>query len=260
MPGAHMILRSQCPSCHSSDLSDVCSYPYSDNSLMAFLKSYYRKFEPEFLEGACFMVRECNRCGLFFQQEVPNTQFVKVLYDKWLARPEEIAPLSTRITHELYAVSCHLRVRLDHLKVLDFGMGNGSWYRVAQALGCETYGHDLADSFMDSARLRGVRTLTWSEIGEHHFDFINTDQVLEHLVDPYEALKQLSRALKRNGVLKVCVPNGKRLRKCLRKMDWTAPPNSRLLTRKWKRNLSYSRPRRIWKRSSSRSRATCIAR
>ena len=227
MPGAYMILRSQCPCCQSNDLSDVCSYPYSDHSLIAFLKSYYRKFEPDFLEGACFTVKECNQCGLFFQQEIPDSEFLKVLYDKWLARPEEVAPLSTRIAHELHAVSCHLRVRLNHLKVLDFGMGSGQWYSVAQALGCETYGHDLADSLMVSARSRGVQTLTWSEIGEHQFDFISTDQVLEHLADPYETLTQLSRGLKRSGVLKICVPNGSRLRERLRRMDWMAPLYSR---------------------------------
>lgn len=227
MPGSHMILRWHCPSCHSDDLSDVYSCSYSDNGLNAFLRRYYRRFDPEFLEDARFTVKECSRCGLFFQEEVPNDAFLQVLYNKWLARPEEVVPLPVRITHELYTVGCHLRMALDSLRVLDFGMGSGQWYRVAQSLGCETYGHDLADSFMDSARSRGIRALTWSEIGENRFDFINTDQVLEHLVDPYKVLKHLARGLKQQGVLKICVPNGKRLRVRLRKMDWIAARNTR---------------------------------
>ena len=43
------------------------------------------------------------------------------------------------------------------------------------------------------------------------FDVINLEQVLEHLVDPIEVLTHLGRSLEKDGVLRVSVPDGRKM-------------------------------------------------
>jgi SAM-dependent methyltransferase len=58
------------------------------------------------------------------------------------------------------------------------------------------------------------------------FDFINTEQVFEHLPSPGDDLRRLVQALRPNGVLKIGVPYDPQLRRKLDCPDWIAAKNS----------------------------------
>ena len=51
--------------------------------------------------------------------------------------------------------------------------------------------------------------MTNDQVTKFEYDFINTEQVLEHVVDPYSVINLLASLLKDNGILKISVPNAK---------------------------------------------------
>jgi hypothetical protein len=59
------------------------------------------------------------------------------------------------------------------------------------------------------------------------FDFINTEQVFEHIAAPLDTLTMLAAALRREGLIKISVPDARDLKRRLNVMDWTAPYGSR---------------------------------
>src|SRR5439155_15817049 len=89
------------------------------------------------------------------------------------------------------------------------------------------YGVELDPRAAAHARAYGVKTRTRADLVADSFDFVNTEQVLEHLADPLETLADLRVGLRPDGLLKVSVPEGRGIEQRLRKPDWTAAKGSR---------------------------------
>ena len=67
------------------------------------------------------------------------------------------------------------------IKFLDFGMGAGNWCVLAKAFGCDVYGAELSSEHISNAESIGVKTLGLDGVRGHKFDYINSEQVFEHL-------------------------------------------------------------------------------
>jgi hypothetical protein len=55
------------------------------------------------------------------------------------------------------------------------------WARIALELGCQYFGTDLSRQRSDYAASKGVRVVEPDDLPRDAFDFINVDQVLEHV-------------------------------------------------------------------------------
>ena len=190
--------------------------------------------EPEYLEGAFYVLCECRVCRLIFQQDIPNDALMKRLYEKWIdprairrLRREESLAYYSRWCQEIMQVIAFLTDKPASLRVLDFGMGWGEWTLMAKAFGCESFGTELSAERLEHARSNGIGIVTWDEIPDHQFDLINAEKVFEHIPEPLLTLHHLKRALKPGGLLKICVPTALDMRRRLRIMDWTAPKGAR---------------------------------
>ena len=95
--------------------------------------------------------------------------------------------------------------------VLDFGCNWGKWASMALAHGCEVYGVEVNRQAAAFCARRGIQMVSAEQLAELRFDFINVDQVMEHLSDPLKVEQQLSRCLKPGGFLKMSTPNNPRL-------------------------------------------------
>jgi SAM-dependent methyltransferase len=124
-----------------------------------------------------------------------------------------------RVIHDVVGYKNRLPATL---KVLDFAMGWGNWAMMAKAFGCDVYGSELSPQRIAHAQRSGIKIISWDQIPLHEFDFINTDQVLEHVADPAGTLAHLKRALKPDGVIRVCVPDGRQIVSKLSAPVWTA--------------------------------------
>jgi len=223
-----------CPGCEFATSSSVFHAPFSAPRMRKFMERKFKDPEAilEVLGDAEYDLRKCARCGLIYQRYVLNDEYSALLYGKWLLEGDAESELSKETllpsehvlyANELLAVGRFFGRPHHRLRVLDYGLGCGWWCRMATALGFEAVGTDLAPSLVMQARARGVTAIEIEQLATERFDFINTEQVLEHVTRPLEVLRQLRRSLKPRGVIKVSVPDGRGIEGRIPRMDWTAP-------------------------------------
>jgi SAM-dependent methyltransferase len=118
----------------------------------------------------------------------------------------------TELAH-LAEDAIHIRLLMPEgrPKVLDFGMNRGDWAAMSGAFGCEIWGTDIDAAAAVAAKERGVRFVGFDELAPAAFDFINADQVFEHLTDPVTVLSKLERSLRPGGWLKLSTPGDRRM-------------------------------------------------
>lgn len=233
MKNKYFEIREACPACESKSNKELYRAKYIEPPISTYLNDFYNPqggVEFNYLEGEIFILNECTECGLVYQKDIPNDFLMIKLYEEWI-NPEII--LSNRIkqhginslsklAREIEMVINHFNLPTSELKFLDFGSGWGDWCNLAKGYGCKALGTELSQSRIDYSSKLGVPIIKWEEISKHQFDFINTEQVFEHIPKPLETLRYLVQSLKPNGVIKISVPNGGEIKKLLSIMDWNA--------------------------------------
>lgn len=62
------------------------------------------------------------------------------------------------------------------------------------------------------ANRHGVKTIVFDNMGDGKFDFINAEQVMEHVTDGVDVMGRLAAGLRPGGMLKISVPAQNRVR------------------------------------------------
>lgn len=234
---AHFVERTCCPCCESYKFITVYQCAYSDDPIRQYLIDFY---EPQggvdfnCLQDASYVLRHCQSCSLIYQAQIGNDSIQRKLYEEWIdaARAKVLDDQNRGLNdHVLYAreiitVLTHLGKLPAQTRILDFGMGWGRWCRMAKGFGCQVFGTELSEARINYARSQGIEVISWNKIPLNRYDFINAEQVFEHLPEPLETLKHLSLGLSEGGLIKISVPDGKNVLQLLRKADWTATKNS----------------------------------
>lgn len=211
-----LIKRPDCPICGQVPEKILCSLPFSTGIIREYLVSHYNgRAEPDRLGDAKYELICCQRCELIYQRWIPNDVLLQDIYDKWIP-PTELSRL-----HHDYSLTDYrywagqvdfiiqfLRKSPHEIRILDFGMGWAEWACMARAFGCQVYGTEQSLAREEYARSIGINVIGYDEIADLQADFINTEQVFEHLVSPVVTIRQLAAGLRPGGVLKVSVPNG----------------------------------------------------
>ncbi|RJP81226.1 MAG: class I SAM-dependent methyltransferase [Candidatus Zixiibacteriota bacterium] len=238
MPNLYFLARESCPGCRSPRLRTIYSCSYTQPPVRDFLKGYYSRpegVEFEYLEGQDYVLDECLECGFVFQKYIPNEFLSRRLYEEWIesgnktdihARPKKLENFR-QYAQEILTLILYHGKEPHQLDFFDFGMGWGAWCLMAKAFGCRAHGAELSEIQMEYARRQGITVVTWDELPQYRFDFINTEQVFEHLAQPLETLTGLARALKPHGLVKIAIPDGTDIRRRLKVNNWNAPRGSR---------------------------------
>jgi 2-polyprenyl-3-methyl-5-hydroxy-6-metoxy-1,4-benzoquinol methylase len=234
---AYFIERKVCPCCTDSDFRTIYECGFDEDPIRQYLRDFYEPqggVDFECLRGADFVLQKCRACGLIFQGQIGNEVLLHKLYEEWIdpararANDDRRGDLRFHVDHlhGILAVLSEIGKLPSEARVFDFGMGWGRWCRLVQGFGCQVYGSELSDERIAFARSHGITALSWEEIPGHEFDFINVEQVFEHIPQPLTTLQHLTRGLARDGLLKISVPNGVRVRALLKCPDWNAPKRS----------------------------------
>jgi 2-polyprenyl-3-methyl-5-hydroxy-6-metoxy-1,4-benzoquinol methylase len=227
--------RNICPGCHSVQHRTLYAGDYLAPPIKSYLEAFYAPqggIEFEYLSEARYILEECLECGLIYQAEIPNDFLMTKLYDQWI-EPSKVfgddddLGSYAEYAQEVMMLVAWLRRTPGSPTFLDFGMGWGRWLRMARAFGGDVYGTELSASRITYAQSEGIKVIAWDEIPEHRFDFINTEQVCEHLPQPLETLRYLAASLRPNGLIKISVPNGSDFKRRLKAADWAAPKFSK---------------------------------
>lgn len=228
----HFIKRLQCPVCQSDNLKVLYTESYESDLIKNYLDDFYNPqggVEHEYLVGTDFSLQKCSNCDLVYQENVPNDDLMFRLYEQWID-PNIVCEARDKLPlwyYESYANQLLDLVSFfnkppNNLEYLDFGMGWGKWCLMAKAFGCQVYGLELSKERIAYAKRNGIKVLDETDLNTHQFDYINTDQVFEHIPNPLQVLHDLVALLKPEGIIKISVPNGNQVEHLLETMDWSA--------------------------------------
>jgi len=203
-----MLQRLNCP-LTEAEANVIFTWPYTEPELMraAQMAGVENK-----VAGLPYEVRYCPTSGLHFQTWVLDETELAGLYspsadpscfESEISR-QELHWLA-HLTEEILVLRQMIGVRRP--RVLDFGCNWGKWASMALAHGCEVYGLDVNRAAATFSATRGVTMLGFEDLPGMAFDFINVDQVAEHLSNPVPIIRGLAAGLKPNGFLKLSVPN-----------------------------------------------------
>ncbi len=230
--------RTECPACASDCLRTIYQSQYDQPPVRDYLVSFYTPqgmVEFKYLDGAMYVLCECRVCGLVFQRDVPNEILMERLYEHWIdpgkafSQHQRQACLGyySEYAEEIMQITAYIGVAPSSLCFLDFGMGWGRWALMAKAFGCDSYGTELSRERVAYAKANGIKVVEWDEIPQHRFDFVNAEQVFEHIPEPLSTLRHLKLSLKSDGLLKIGVPAANDIERRLKILDWECPRGSR---------------------------------
>lgn len=229
--GGRFVHRSRCPACESPGPHPVLiDLPYDAEPMVSCLERFYsQQGHPniQMLHGASYLLCECPKCGLLYQTMVPEQSLATALYGTWISpavslerKMRSASESAPRSIEEAWLVSQRFGTPEHTPKVLDYGMGWGQWCRAMQVFGCDAYGFEVSADRIAYASSIGIHVLNAEQIAADCFDFINLEQVLEHLEDPTGVVRWLAQSLADGGLLKIAVPNGNSARGRVRQIDW----------------------------------------
>ncbi len=230
--------RESCPACESKSYQSLFSSNFDSGPIRQYLNSFYESnvIKYEYLKDAKYTLHECQNCGLIYQYEIPNAALLDKLYGEWLdpelqcfSRATLRRDLDYHINDagEIMMLIAYFGGNPAKLTFLDFGMGWGFWALMAKAFGCTSYGTELSPIKFEHCKSQGIRAVHFEELKPETFDYINTEQVFEHIINPLETLKNLKFHLKGHGIIKISVPNGNDVKRRLKAPEWAAPKYSK---------------------------------
>ena len=109
-------------------------------------------------------------------------------------------------------------------KLLEIGCGNGKWLNTMRHLGWKVIGIDTDPSAVKNCLNKGIPTrlgkLESQNFPDNHFDVIGIINVIEHIYDPMQLLKECYRILKPGALLVLLTPNNKSWGHKIFKNNW----------------------------------------
>jgi 2-polyprenyl-3-methyl-5-hydroxy-6-metoxy-1,4-benzoquinol methylase len=109
-------------------------------------------------------------------------------------------------------------------KILDVGSGSGQFLYEIKELGLDVYGVEPGNFDKESVNKHNLKIkkmdLIAAKFSNNFFDLITINQVLEHVSNPTDTIKELYRILSKKGILIIGVPNTNSLAYKLFKKNW----------------------------------------
>ena len=180
-----------------------------------------------------FDIYRCKRCGLLFVYPFLDEAALKKYYPKDYysysdAQKNEngvavTGKLAYYLKHPLKAANALLYSKIlrqnkdvalsSGQAVLDVGCGDGKYLLEKMKSGCRCYGVDISREALRRLKEKASDIETYcgdlwdAKFPSEAFDLVNLSHVLEHVQDIDRLLLEVRRILKKDGLLKVQVPN-----------------------------------------------------
>jgi len=215
-----------CLLCNSNDISIRDSL--SAENILACWSQEGRPLPPSSVQNlqseGTIHLYECRKCGFqFFNPKLAGDgEFYEEIHAN---RSDYYAP--NRPENQRNA-----RFAIEHgyQSLLDVGCGDGSALDAAKRAGLKTYGMELSPTAAAAAAERGhiifpVLLDNLAPEWEGKFDLISLNQVLEHVPDPPDLIRQCLRFLSPRGTMAIAVPSATGLLKFTPWLPANWPPH-----------------------------------
>lgn len=150
---------------------------------------------------------KCKSCDFVFSQQIPTNQELIDHYEGY-GRKDYLSPLTIKRYNQL----------LDEFekyrktgKIIDVGCGIGYFLEEAKKRGWEVYGTEFTDEAVSICFKKGIHLnqgkLDPNNYSEGMFDIITSFEVLEHINNPIEELKNFNHIIRKGGLVYLTTPN-----------------------------------------------------
>ena len=156
----------------------------------------------------------CTDCGIIVVAPIPSRTEMTDYYNADYAHDSGMGTARTDAEALFQATA---QSRLPEIEAivpdgrwLDVGCANGAFLEVIAAAGYDAHGIDLSDTAADFARAKGlqVRAAAIEDcVLDSPYDVISAFDVIEHVIDPSEFIRNVSELLKPGGVLVLTTPD-----------------------------------------------------
>lgn len=160
-----------------------------------------------------FPAGRCRVCSLWVRTPLPLAQELDARYREgyWEAyRAEQV----TEARHNVHAHAMRWIAERHAAPglLVDVGCGGGAFLTACRAAGWKGIGYDPSAAAVSHARSLGLEAEArpWPPcpLRDETVDAVTFINVLDHLLDPFEALREARRVLRPRGVVYIRVPNG----------------------------------------------------
>lgn len=160
----------------------------------------------------------CEHCGFLYTNPLPTDQELQHYYTHLYRLDYQGASRAPKEIHLRKRVR-EAEVRINFLKhflkpasrTLDFGCGSGELVSGLAALGHDARGFEPGESYGNYARTKlgeRIQVAGWQQVQyDDGFDLVTCCHVLEHLRNPLDALDQMSKWARPNGLIYIEVPD-----------------------------------------------------
>lgn len=180
---------------------------------------YYKTlYDDRYGYSGLFQLRKCNECGHKSLRETLAPESLSRLYTRYYPRstysPDEFRP--HREAHGFQAWlqgerSFAFRWVPKNVRVLDIGCGFGEAVGYHEERGCDAHGVELDENIRCIADKFGYKIRVGAFDANNYepgfFDYVTMDQVIEHVINPVESLRDIASVLRPGGVLILGTPN-----------------------------------------------------
>ena len=204
-----LIERLECPFCEEKIFKSLFKKNYSHPDLLNFINEYYQSTSLDLsLENEIYEIFECSNCNGLFQKFIPDNDFSNFLYDNLISAKDSLKKKSdyyiknkNKLNEDLSIISKLCNKKVDEIKILEFGCGWGFWSKFMKSklfniTTCEfsikRHDHLIKNKISNYRNLNEIKG---------RFDFIYSEEVLEHITSPLDTLKQLKGLLSKSGFM-----------------------------------------------------------
>lgn len=215
-----------------------CNFCQNNNTKLLFLQK--DKFN---ITNDNFSIVQCQNCGLIYINPRPTQEEIIKFYPDTYSWKETLTAdtFFTKIIRKLeklyrehllrYEVKKSIKfTKKKKGKILDIGCGAGDRLNLFRKYGFDSYGTEItnmADYAKDFFGLNVIKKdLLEANLPDDFFDIITMYNVIEHVPNPGDIIKESYRILKKNGFLVIQTPNISCLQFIFLKNKWTVidPP------------------------------------
>ncbi len=203
-----------CKLCKSTDLSDFIRFSKYPKTI-----SYLFTDPDAAKKDVCSIgFLKCNQCHhIQIDQDMPQS-----FYDDYIMTVSHSAKM--KAFQEAQAAQFVERYNLKGKSALEVGCGDGNFLSILNRAGVNAIGNEPSRSFRELALVKGLR------VDEHYmsdtylnancpFDAVVSREVMEHVPDPINFLKNIRRQIKPDGCVLIEIPNGEKMLSQLRYYD-----------------------------------------
>ncbi|MDD2634200.1 MAG: class I SAM-dependent methyltransferase [Bacteroidales bacterium] len=169
-----------------------------------------------------FDVFKCAECGVLYTFPLPSDKELMSYYQGFLFDEPKLnkvkASVKKRIKELQKCFSLESSVKNKSLSFLDYGGGTGTAFAAAKELGLDSYYYDIDNESIlfvkENFGLDDLEFIVDSSLKDKKFDYIWSDNVIEHVKNPIEFTNVLYSALESGGKLVIKTPQASNTETC----------------------------------------------